>query len=86
MNKELGIIKKLKIMVQNEISSNVIPDDVLSCMIRTQTYIRTRELNRANQQKTIKQNYKNNKIKKNCNVEFVNINKIIVNLNENLVI
>jgi len=64
MNKEPGIIKKLKIMVQKNIPDNSIPDEVLACMIRTLTYIRIRELNRANQQKPIKQNYQNSKIKK----------------------
>lgn len=51
-------------MVQNEIPDNSIPDEVLACMIRSRTYIRIRELNRGNQQKTVKQNYKNSKIKK----------------------
>jgi len=63
MNKEPGVIKKLKIMVQNEIPENCIQDEVLACMIRTRTYIRIRELSRANQQKTVKQNYTNSKIK-----------------------
>ncbi|KAF0703709.1 Uncharacterized protein FWK35_00029770, partial [Aphis craccivora] len=50
--------------VQNEIPDNSVPDEVLACMIRTRTYIRIRELNRAKQQKTVKPNYKNSKIKK----------------------
>jgi len=58
-NKEPGVIKKLKIMVQNEIPENCTPDEVLTCMIQTRTYIRIKELNRANQQKTVKQNYTN---------------------------
>lgn len=46
LSKEQGIIKSLMILVKSQIPQNIIPDEVLSCAIRTRTYIRIREMNR----------------------------------------
>ncbi|KAF0748071.1 Uncharacterized protein FWK35_00019023, partial [Aphis craccivora] len=46
LSKEQSIIKSLMILVKSQIPQNSIPDEVLSCAIRTRTYIRIREMNR----------------------------------------
>lgn len=53
MNKQPGVITKLKKIMQDKIPHNIIPEEVLACMIRTRTYIRIREMNWENQRKQI---------------------------------
>jgi len=45
LSKEQFIIKSLMILVKIQISQNIIPDEVLSCAIRTKIYIRIQEMN-----------------------------------------
>lgn len=51
---ERGIVKKLTTIVNQHVNEKciMIPNEVIECLVRTRMYIRIREMNRAEKQKS----------------------------------
>lgn len=49
---ERGIVKKLTTIVNQHVNEKCIPNEVIECLVRTRMYIRIREMNKVEKQKS----------------------------------